>query len=66
MRLPAGHKLWRILDLRAREYDSIDAFERDFQRRRKAFERMLNDIAAYRSHRAGIVGVVAMVQRRRS
>jgi hypothetical protein len=46
MRLPAGHKLWRILDPRAREYDSLDAFERDFQRRRKAFARMLGDIAA--------------------
>ena len=46
MRLPIGYKLWRILDPRGREYDSLDAFERDFQRRRKAFERMLKDIAA--------------------
>jgi hypothetical protein len=45
MCLPTGHKLWRILDPRGREYDSLDAFERDFQRRRKAFERILSDIA---------------------
>ena len=45
-RLPKGYELWRILDPRAREYDSLDAFERDFQRRRKDFEQMLNEIAA--------------------
>ncbi len=44
--LPTGYELWRILDPRAREYDSLDAFERDFQRRRKDFEQMLNEIAA--------------------
>jgi hypothetical protein len=46
MRLPVGHKLLRVLDPHAREYDSLDAFERDFQRRRKAFEKMLNDMAS--------------------
>ena len=38
----------RILDPRAREYDSLIAFERDFQRRRKAFTKMLNDLATER------------------
>lgn len=44
--LPTGFELWRILDPHAREYDSQDAFERDFQRRRKNFEQMINDIVA--------------------
>jgi hypothetical protein len=45
-RLPKGYELWRILDPRAREYDSLDAFERDFQRRRRGFEQIITDIAA--------------------
>lgn len=44
--LPKGYELWRILDPRAREYESLDAFERDLQRRRKDFEHMINDIVA--------------------
>ena len=46
IQLPTQHELWRILDPRGRQYRSLSAFERDFQRRRKAFERMLNDISA--------------------
>ena len=44
--LPTEYELWRILDPHAREYDSQDAFERDFQRRRKDFEKMSEEIAA--------------------
>jgi len=44
IQLPTQHELWRILDPRGRQYRSLSAFERDFQRRRKAFERMLNDV----------------------
>lgn len=46
MQLPTQHELWRILDPRGRQYRSLSAFERDFQRRRKAFERMLDDVSA--------------------
>jgi hypothetical protein len=38
--------LWRILDPQGRQYRSLSAFERDFQRRRKAFERIIIDIDA--------------------
>jgi hypothetical protein len=42
--LPTQHELWRVLDPQGRQYRSLSAFEKDFQRRRKAFEWMLNDI----------------------
>jgi hypothetical protein len=41
--LPTEQELWRILDPHGREYTSLSAFERDFQRRREAFTRMLSD-----------------------
>ncbi len=31
-------ELWNTLDPFGREYDSLSAFERDFQRRRQAFQ----------------------------
>lgn len=46
IQLPTQHELWRILDPRGRQYRSLTAFERDFQRRRKAFERMLDEVSA--------------------
>lgn len=46
VQLPTQHELWRILDPRGRQYRSLSAFERDFQRRRKAFERMLDEVSA--------------------
>ena len=39
--LPTLEELWNTLDPLGREYDSLSAFERDFQRRRQVFNRML-------------------------
>ena len=44
--VPTQHDLWRILDPRGSEYRSLSSFERDFQRRRRAFDQMLNDVSA--------------------
>jgi hypothetical protein len=44
--IPTQHELWRALDPQGRQYGSLSAFERDFQRRRKAFDGMLKDVAA--------------------
>ncbi|MBI3477559.1 MAG: hypothetical protein HY010_17640 [Acidobacteria bacterium] len=44
--LPTQHELWRVLDPQGRQYRSLSAFEKDFQRRRRAFGRMLNDMDA--------------------
>jgi hypothetical protein len=44
--LPTERELWRILDPHGREYESLSAFERDFQRRREAFIRMPADAAS--------------------
>jgi hypothetical protein len=38
--LPTLNELWSTLDPRRREYDSLSAFEKDFQRRRRDFTRM--------------------------
>jgi hypothetical protein len=43
--LPPQSELWRILDPRGQEYDTLSSFERDLQRRRKSFMQMLNDLA---------------------
>jgi hypothetical protein len=42
MPVPSLHELWRVLDPHGREYDSLSAFERDFQRRRSDFDQMLS------------------------
>lgn len=39
--LPSQPELWSTLDPLGREYDSLSAFEKDFQRRRLDFTRML-------------------------
>jgi hypothetical protein len=39
--LPTLEELWNTLDPLGREYDSLSAFEKDFQRRRQVFRRML-------------------------
>jgi hypothetical protein len=38
--LPSLNELWSTLDPHGREYDSLSAFEKDFQRRRRDFGRM--------------------------
>jgi len=43
MQLPTEHELWRVVDPHGREYESLGAFERDFQRRKEAFAKMMND-----------------------
>jgi len=46
VQLPTMHELWQVLDPHGREYDSLSAFERDFQRRREAFTQMLSHAAS--------------------
>ena len=41
--LPSTHELWRILDPHAREYKSLQSFERDVERRRIDFDQMVAD-----------------------
>ena len=41
--LPTMHELWKILDPRAREYESLQSFERDVERRRVDFDQMVAD-----------------------
>jgi hypothetical protein len=44
--LPTLHELWRVLDPHGREYESLSSFERDFQRRRSAFNQVLATLDA--------------------
>jgi hypothetical protein len=44
--LPTLHELWRILDPIGREYESLSAFERDFQRRRIDFNHVIEGLVA--------------------
>jgi len=41
--LPTMHELWRILDPRTTEYESLQSFERDVERRRIDFDQMVAD-----------------------
>jgi hypothetical protein len=41
--LPPMHDLWRILDPHGREYNSLQSFERDVERRRVDFDQMFTD-----------------------
>ncbi len=43
-RLPTLEELWNVLDPHGRTYESLQAFERDFQRRRKGFREMLEEM----------------------
>jgi hypothetical protein len=40
--LPPLEELWNTIDPLGREYDSLAAFERDFQRRRQDFAQMIS------------------------
>jgi hypothetical protein len=44
--LPAEHELWRILDPHGKEYSSLSAFEKDLQRARRGFQKMLDEVSA--------------------
>ena len=44
--LPTLHELSRVLDPHGREYESLESFERDFQRRREDFQQMVADAYA--------------------
>ena len=48
--LPTMYELWQVLDPHGREYDSLSAFERDFQRRREAFVQMVSDAESQFKH----------------
>ena len=41
--LPTLNELWSTLDPRGKEYESLSAFEKDFQRRRRDFIRMFRE-----------------------
>ena len=43
--LPTLHELYRILDPNGRQYESLQSFERDFQRRRAVFGKILDALA---------------------
>lgn len=49
--LPTLNELWSMLDPYGREYDSLSAFEKDFQRRRQDFTRMLKQADEELSHK---------------
>lgn len=44
--LPTLHELWRTMDPQGREYESLSAFEKDFQRRRLDFNDLLATLQA--------------------
>jgi hypothetical protein len=44
MPLPTQKELWRTLDPQGRQCSNLSAFERDFQRRRRTFDRILTEI----------------------
>jgi hypothetical protein len=44
--LPSLHELHRLLDPNGRQYDTLQAFEKDFQRRRTRFYQALDGLCA--------------------
>lgn len=51
LKLPTLHEIYRVVDPHGNEYDSLQAFERDFQRRRELFHKSLAALDAELSQR---------------